>query len=79
MGKHDKTKDYELWVGNGGNLARSLYLDSSWGPSISEDKDASFLQVERGHLPCGSLRTCFREKGEVRESLRHLLFLFPST
>lgn len=79
VGKHHGTKHCEIWVVDRGNWARPLHLDSSWEEFLSGDKDASFLQVERGHLRCGGPITYFREKEEVKEYFWHLMFLFPST
>ena len=52
MGKGDRTKGYELWVVNWESLARSVGSDSSWCPSVFEDKNA--LPIGRTPLTWGS-------------------------
>lgn len=55
-----------VWVKDrkGERTARSVYSDSSQGPSVVGDEDAPFLWVEEGHLSHKGLMTCFRGRSE---------------
>lgn len=59
-----------------GVMLTSLFVQISLSSStpISEGKNVSFLLVQGGHLPHGSIMSCFQEEKGFRASFLHLLF-----